>query len=302
MPDASLSRADGYWIGRFHAMASPCELLMDVDARAQAAALLAVARDEALRVEAKFSRYRDDSIVHRINHSNGEPLTVDDETACLLDYAGQCHALSDGLFDVTSGVLRAAWRFDGSDRVPTPQAVAALLPRVGWTKLAWQRPVIRLPAGMEIDLGGIGKEYAVDRAALLLRRRSPASVLINFGGDLYASGPRRDGRAWVIGLEDPAPSAIEINAPRASVREFELERGGMATSGDARRFLLKNGVRYSHILDPRSGWPVRDAPRSVTTVAATCTEAGILATLAMLHGARAEEFLRAQGVKFWCLR
>jgi len=83
---------------------------------------------------------------------------------------------------------------------------------------------------------------------------------------------------------------------------LELERGALATSGDARRFLQKDGIRYGHILNPRTGWPVRDAPRSVTVAASSCTEAGLLSTLALLHGADAEVFLEQQGVGHWLLR
>jgi thiamine biosynthesis lipoprotein len=300
MQETTLEHRSDYWIGRFRAMSGPCEVLMDVNDRAAAADLIAIARDEAQRIERKFSRYRDDNIIHRINHSTGKPLEVDDETAALLDYAAQCYALSEGLFDVTSGVLREVWRFDGSDRVPDAAAVAAVLPRVGWPQVHWQRPYFTLPPGMEIDFGGIGKEYAVDRSALLLSQRSAASMLVNYGGDLYATGERRGGRGWIVGLEDPEHPA-STGTPN-SVEQFELVQGGLATSGDTRRFLLKDGVRYGHILDPRNGWPVRGAPRSVTAVASTCTEAGILATLAMLHGSEAEAFLLAQGGQYWCLR
>jgi thiamine biosynthesis lipoprotein len=291
----ALLRRAGYWEGAFTAMASPCTVLAETTA-GQARRLLDIARREAQRIEARFSRYRQDNILHRINTSAGQPVEVDDETALLLDYAANCHALSEGRFDVTSGVLRRVWRFDGSDRVPDPEAVAALLPLIGWDKVSWQRPRIILPPGMEIDLGGIGKEYAVDRTALLLRAETDASVLINYGGDLFASGPRADGRGWRVGLDDPAASGTH------SAGEIEIQRGGVATSGDARRFLLRNGIRYSHILDPRTGWPVPQAPRSVTVLADTCLEAGMLATFAMLQGKEAEAFLAGQGVRHHVIR
>ena len=293
----TLIAREDYWLGQFQAMASPCEILMDVQEEHVARELLALAHAEARRIEHKFSRYRSDNIIHRINHAQGKPVQVDDETAALLDYAQQCYAMSDGLFDISSGVLRKVWRFDGSDRVPDKHAVKAQLRHVGWPKIHWQRPVVTVPQGMEIDLGGIGKEYAVDRTAQLLGQHSDASVLVNFGGDLCASKARRDGRGWIVGIEDPAATTTQ-----QSTEEFELLRGGIATSGDSRRYLLKDGIRYSHILDPRTGWPVRDAPHAVTVVAGSCTEAGILATLAMLHGREAESFLQAQRVRFWCQR
>lgn len=292
----TLLRRQGYWEGEFTAMASPCAVLAEVDTAAEARRLLDIARGEAQRIEARFSRYRQDNIVHRINTSAGQPVEVDDETALLLDYADRCHALSEGRFDITSGVLRRVWRFDGSDRLPEPAAIAALLPLIGWDKVLWQRPRLTLPAGMEIDFGGIGKEYAVDRSALLLQAETRSSFLINYGGDLFASGARHNGRGWQVGLDDPSATG------QGSVGGLEIKRGGVATSGDARRFLLRSGIRYGHILDPRTGWPVPDAPRSVTVVAATCLEAGMLSTFAMLMGKQAETFLAGQHVQHHVIR
>ena len=285
-------RPDG-WLAAFTAMASPCEVLLDVDDRDEAASLGELAAAEAGRIEQRLSRYRDDNIIHTINHAAGRPVLVDDETAGLLDFADQCFRLSEGRFDVTSGVLRRVWRFDGSANVPSRAAVKELLPLVGWDKVTWARPSITLPVGMEIDLGGLGKEYAVDRAAQLVSMRTRAAVLVNFGGDLRALGSRRDGRPWRVGVESPVAAAAAL--------DLELAQGALATSGDARRFLLKDGVRYPHILNPRTGWPVLDAPRSVTVLADACTEAGLLATLAMLHGRGARGFLAEQGVKYWVL-
>ena len=133
------------------------------------ARIVAVAAAETQRIEAKYSRYRPGNIVHAINNADGRTIVVDEETARLLDYAQQLFELSDGKFDVTSGILRRVWRFDGSDRVPSRKAVAALLALVGWQKARWQSPELTLLPGMEIDFGGIGKEYAVDRAAALVR-------------------------------------------------------------------------------------------------------------------------------------
>ena len=299
----TLEFREDFWLGSFQAMASPCEILIDTTDKTVAQKLLDMAEAEARRIETRFSRYRDDNIVYKINHSQGEPVEVDEETAALLDYANQCYEISDGMFDITSGVLREVWKFDGSANIPSEKSVSDLLHRIGWHKVSWQRPCITLPAGMEIDLGGIGKEYAVDKTALLLNQHG-TSVLVNFGGDLYTNRARRNGAAWVVGVEDPAKLAKQnlLRKAKHSVSEFELERGGIATSGDTRRYLLKDGVRYSHILDPRTGWPVKQAPHSVTVAAATCTDAGIIATLAMLHGKHAEAFLKEQGVQYWCYR
>jgi thiamine biosynthesis lipoprotein len=279
---------------RFSAMASPCELLLGPVEPQLALELGSIAVAEARRIEQKFSRYRADSVVGWIHQRRGSVLQVDEETASLLDFAQQCFELSDGLFDITSGPLRRVWQFDGSDRLPVPQAVAQLLPAIGFQKLSWKSPCLYLPPDMEIDFGGIGKEYAVDRAYDLLLARCPVPFLINFGGDLRASRPLPHG-PWKVGIERP-------DSDRKAAMMLEVEYGALATSGDSHRFLFKDGIRYGHILDPRTGWPVPDAPRSVTVAASSCTEAGLLSTLAVLKGKGAADFLQQQQVRHWVFR
>jgi thiamine biosynthesis lipoprotein len=205
---------------------------------------------EAWRIESKYSRYLGGNIVDRINSANGALVEVDEETANLLDFAATLHKLSDGRFDITSGVLREVWRFDGSDRVPRGEQVSLLLQRVGWHKAVWRRPMLTLAPGMQIDFGGIGKEYAVDRADALAAAQSEAPCLINFGGDIAAVGAVSGDAPWRVGIESLSAGAGE------PFKRIQLQRGGLATSGDARRFLLKNGIHYSHLLNPLTGWPV----------------------------------------------
>jgi FAD:protein FMN transferase len=250
----------------------------------------------AWRIEAKFSRYRPDSAVGRINASGGRAIEVDEETASLIDFSARLHELSGGLFDITSGVLRRAWSFDGLATVPAREKVDALLPLVGWSKVRWERPRIRLLPGMQIDFGGVGKEYAVDQAAALTRQMTDSAVLINFGGDLTVTRERCDGAAWRVGIESIDPAAAKVAGL------LELSTGALATSGDTYRYVLRDGERLPHVLDPRDGYPVGGAPRSVTVAAPTCTQAGMLATLAMLRGPEAEAFLQAEGVRHWIQR
>ena len=158
-------------------------------------------------------------------------VEVDAETASLIDFASQCFELSEGLFDITSGVLRRAWKFDGSDRIPEAAVIERLLPLVGFEKLQWRSPRLLLPAGMELDFGGIGKEYAVDRAYELLAARDWTPFLINFGGDLRANRPPSHG-PWQVGIERP-------DTDREATMLLDLEYGALATSGDSRRYLLK---------------------------------------------------------------
>jgi FAD:protein FMN transferase len=287
-------RPGGLFTASFNAMASPCEVLVYTKERAEALQVGELAAREAWRVEHKYSRYRDDSVVAWIHRSRGQVSELDPETASLMDFAQQCFEMSGGAFDITSGILRRAWKFDGSDRVPDPALVEQLRPLIGFGKLRWRAPDLLVPPDMELDFGGIGKEYAVDRAYDLLAAQCTQPFLVNFGGDLRANKRPPHG-AWQVGIERP-------DTDRLAAMLLELEHGALATSGDSRRFLLKDGIRYGHILDPRTGWPVADAPRSVTVAASSCTEAGLLATLAMLEGAGARTFLESQGVRHWILQ
>jgi thiamine biosynthesis lipoprotein len=277
-------------------MGGPCEVLVETEDEADARRIAETVIAGAARVERKFSRYLSDNIIARINTAAGAPTEVDEETANLLDFAARMHELSRGMFDITSGVLRRAWSFDGSGRVPTPEDIAALLPMVGWSNVRWRRPNLTLLPGMQIDLGGIAKEYAVDQATRDAAAMSVAAVLVNFGGDLAVTRAREGDQPWRVGIE-----GIDANAGAAS-RLVDLSAGALATSGDTHRYVNAEGRRLPHILDPRSGWPISGAPRTITVAAPSCTQAGMLTTLAMLKGPEAEAFLQTEGVRFWIQR
>ena len=291
-----LPAADGGWCGRFFAMGSPCEVLVECASGSEAFDVARLAAAEAWRIEDKFSRYLGGNVVGAINSAAGEPVEVDAETASLLGFAATLHSLSGGRFDITSGALRRVWTFDSSDRVPAPERVRAVLSLVGWHRATWQPPLLVLPAGMEIDFGGIGKEYAVDRAVACIRNVSEHACLVNFGGDLAVTCAPRRRKAWHIGIES-------LRGVRHSPEKLiRLETGALATSGDTRRFVLREGRRYGHILDPRTGWPITGAPASVTVAADSCVQAGSLCTLAMLEGDGAEDFLRRNAGQYWVTR
>lgn len=286
-----LKYESGCWHGRFKAMASPCEVLMEVANKKLARKILEAVATEANRIEEKFSRYRNDNIIYKINNAKGNATKVDEETARLIDFSVELFEMSDGLFDITSGVLREVWKFDGSDNVPEVDEVNKVLSKVGWSKVQWKDQTLTMSEDMEIDLGGVGKEYAVDRCVQIARSLTKESVLVNFGGDLATTGERRDGAYWSVGRL--------ITGKDNAVGLFKLNRGAIATSGDAHRYLLKDGVRYNHVLNPKTGWSVPDAPHTVSVAAPTCVQAGMLSTLAMLQGEQAEEFLKLQEVDYW---
>jgi thiamine biosynthesis lipoprotein len=281
-------------VARFGAMACQAEIRVAGTDADGARPLIEAAVAEVRRIEAKYSRYRADSVVSRINAAagSGAAVTVDEETAGLLDFAANLHRLSGGLFDISSGVLRRAWNFR-SARLPSKQELLALLPLIGWADIAW-RPATRdlaLPrAGMEIDFGGFGKEYAADRAAALLQAAGLCSGYVNLGGDIRLLGPRPDGRPWLLGIQHPR----QLDA---TVTGLALAQGALATSGDYERYLEVGGQRYCHILNPLTGWPVRHW-QSVSVLAPLCLAAGALTTVAMLLEEEGPAFLRRQKVPF----
>ncbi len=263
---------------RFRAMGSPCELRFWGSSRAALAPLAETCVEEALRLERKFSRYRDDSLASQINRSAGDPrgVEVDEETAALLDFAATAHSASEGRFDPTSGVLRRVWDFK-SGKLPGRDELEAVRSLIGWQKLCWQKPRLVLPmAGMELDFGGFVKEYAADRLAELCRTRGLGSGMVDLGGDLAVVGPHPDDKPWLVGIRDP-------RAPQVAMARIEVRAGGLATSGDYERFMIVEGVRHSHLLDPRSGESFSDGPACVSVVAPHCLVAGVTSTIAMLH-------------------
>lgn len=228
------------------------------------------------RLEALYSRYRDDSLLSEINRhaAIGKMIKVDDETAGLISYADTCYQQSQGLFDITSGKLRHAWRFN-KEQLPDQAYLDRLLEQIGWDKVNWNPPVLDFAiAGLEIDFGGIVKEYAVDRAASLCLEAGIFHGVINLGGDIKIIGPRADGRPWNIGIRHPRKD-------NAVLQTLALSHGALASSGDYERFIMVEGIRYSHVLNPKTGWPVRYLS-SVSVVSDFCVIAGSASTIAML--------------------
>ncbi len=277
----------------FRAMAGEHEITLaaaDADV-AERAAEASVA--DVLRIEAKFSRYRDDSVTSRINRAaGGAPVPIDAETAALLQYADHCHALSNGLFDITSGVLRRAWNYRRDPpALPSDDDIAAAVSLIDWRGVEWSASHVRLPrAGMEIDFGGIGKEYAADRVATILAEHGLRHGFVNLGGDLRAVGPQADGTPWRVGVRHPRVRG-------AAIAGFDLASGALATSGDYERYIEVDGVRYCHILNPMTGRPASHW-QSISVASPLCVAAGSCATIAMLLEAAAPAFLDAQGVQW----
>ena len=278
----------------FKAMGSACEVVLASHTQNEAESMAKLAIDEVLRIERKYSRYTTDSVIAKINQQAGRgALQCDDETWALFQFATQLFDQSDGLFDITSGVLRQAWDFKKPE-VPTSQKLEVLLPLVGWQKVVLQDQSIALPlAGMEVDLGGFGKEYAADRAAQVLKEKGVTHGYVNLAGDMRFLGPKSTGEPWMIGIQDP-------RARDQVVATLPITQGGLATSGDYERYFELNGQRYCHVLNPKTGMPV-SYWRSVSVTSPATVVSGCTTTMAMLKEADGLAFLQATGFDFFAI-
>lgn len=271
---------DGTFDVSFQAMGTRCRLNYRADA-ATGQAFKAVALDWVADFEARYSRFLPDSLISRINQAAGrEWVATDPETDRLLAMCHELHFLTKGVFDPTSLPLIRLWDWKADPVViPTAEAIAAARQKTGWRKVQRAPGKVFLPEpGMALDLGGIGKEYAVDQIAHLALKHGISSVLVDFGADVHARGTPPDGRpAWHVGLEDPA-------RPGKCWAGLAVKDAAVATSGDYLRHFEKDGRRYGHIIDVRTGQPVDNGCRAVSVIAPTCTLAGMLSTAAFVLG------------------
>ncbi len=274
----------------FTAMASPCQFLVQGDDHIVRQACLK-AQAEVQRIEHKYSRYREQSLLQTINKNAGiQATSIDLETAGLLNYANMCYQQSQGEFDITSGILRQVWDFK-SQTLPSQEAINKCLPLIDWPSVEWDQGQIFLPKRhMEIDFGGFGKEYAADKAAEVFQSLGIKHGLIDLGGDIRIIGDKCDQSGWQIGIRNP-------QQPEQAIQTVTLHGGAMATSGNYERFTIINHRRYCHLLKANSGWPI-NYWASVTVLAPQCLVAGSLATLCMLIEKPGYSWLTQQNVGF----
>lgn len=276
----------------FKAMGSFCEIQLFDASRVSGKQLARKLSREVARLEAKYSRFKSASLLSQINLAagNAQGLAVDAETVSLLEHAKSCFETSGGLFDITAGVLNTLWDFKQA-RVPSEEQIEEALCRVGFDRLSWQDSCLHLPEGMQIDFGGIVKEYAADSVARLARELGVDAGLVNLGGDFSVIGAQPDRRPWPVGIQGPEHAQDVIAG-------IALSAGGLASSGDYERYFLHEGKRYSHILNPKTGWPCAGL-RAVSVAANLCTVAGSVATIAMLKEEQeAKEWLAESGLPY----
>lgn len=251
------------------------------------------------RLESIMSVWRDGSEVQRLNAAAGQnPVAIGRDMQRVLRDARQVSEWTNGKFDVTFGALAGLWKFDHDqdNTVPEKAAVRARLPLVDYTALAVDEhagTAFLQRGGMRLHLGGIGKGYAIDRGAGILRDRGFRNFMIQSGGDLYVAGARGD-RPWRVAIRDPRGPVDR------SIAALDLTDGTFSTSGDYERFFIQDGRRYHHILDPDLGEPARGC-QSVTIVAESASIADALSTGVFVLGPAAgmsliEKLPRVEGV------
>jgi len=244
----------------------------------------------------KFSRYQDNSLTSEINRNagTGKAVQIDSETYQLLSYAQTLYDQSDGLFDITSGVLRRVWNFH-SKQLPKDEDIEPLLPLIGWPQAQWDEHKIYLPKmGMEIDFGGYVKEYIADKLALELSLNGINHGLVNLGGDIKIIGPHPDGKPWIVGIQHP-------RKPKQAIVRLPVLRGGIASSGDYERFMMINNIRYSHLLNPKTGHSIQPHYCSVSVVADDCLIAGSLTSVSLIKSDKEPNWLQEVGVPHLCI-
>jgi len=256
------------------------QVISSDDARANQA--IAAAYGEIQRIERLISRYHQDSQIVALNKNAGvESVAVSPEVRDLLQRGKEYSILTDGLFDIAIGALVNLWGIGTEhERIPTDEEIQQTLPRINLAALDLANPqhVSITQPGISVDLGGIGKGYAIDRAWQTLKDHGIEKALINAGGNIRCIGTRADGKPWRIGIRHPRQDGI--------LGVIEVTEKAVATSGDYERYFLKGGTRYHHILDPRTGKPAQGC-QSVTILAPTAEMADALSTSVFLMGADA---------------
>jgi thiamine biosynthesis lipoprotein len=250
-------------------------------------ALQAGAQAQFDAVNLALSTWRPDSALSRFNENDsGEWVDIDPELAKVMSYGLGLAESSGGAYDLTVGPLVNLWGFGPDpqrDAAPDPAAIESARARVGWRKvevdLANHRA--RKAPGVRVDLSSLGKGRGVDRVAAYLDAQGVTNYLIDLSGKLRARGVSSSGRPWLVGVEQPAADDPS-GAPRTVESAVSLRDSSIATSGDYRKYFESGGKHYSHIIDPRTGWPVTHATLSATAIASTCMEADALATAYMV--------------------
>lgn len=247
---------------------------------------LSQAVDTILELEALWSTTDENSEIHAVNHSQGAPVSLSDQTAELLRFTCQMARQTDGALDPTIYPLVNAWGFiDQAYRVPSQQEIDSLLPSVGYEKIALSGNTVTLPQGMQLDLGAVGKGYTGELVANLLKENGITSALLDIGGNIQMVGGKPDGTSWRLGIQNPFG--------QGSFGIWDAEDCAVVTSGGYERYFTdETGKTYWHILDPHTGYPARSDLASVTIISKEGKLCDALSTAIFVMGLD-------QGIGYW---
>ena len=240
-----------------------------------------------IQINKSMSTYRKDSEISRFNALNktGEKFYISDDFFNVMTVAQHIYELTGGAWDGTVKPLENLWGFGDSEnknRIPSKTEIETLLPNIGFNniEILTSHHLIKKAASISLDLASIAKGYGVDQVAIVIRTNGIKNFLVEIGGEVFAQGLRKDGKKWKIGINNPRKDSPFDQVYKAvSIRDK-----GFATSGDYRNYFECKGKRFSHILDPRNGYPINNGVVSVSIVADTCTFADGLATAIMVLG------------------
>lgn len=277
---ARRATASNYHKLTFQAMSTDCQVHFESVDHAFAVQFQDEVLDWVAAFEAEYSRFLPDSLISRINAAAGEHwVEIDPETEALFNLCQELLFFTRGVFDPTALPLMRLWNWKAKDPViPSSDQIRDALELVGWQKVQRRPGGIFLPrAGMMLDLGGIGKEYAVDRVMTMGLGYGIRNILVDFGQDVRVHGESPQKGGWYVGLEDPA-------SPGKCWTALIVHNHAVATSGDYLRHFVHEGRRYGHIIDPRDGYPANTGVLSVSVVSPHCTFAGIVSTAAVILG------------------
>jgi len=255
------------------------DTVITLTAYTEDAQILKDAMEECGRYEQMLSRTIEGSDVWRINHADGVPVEVSDDTAAILRCAEKISEKSSGAFDITIAPASTMWDFtSGKAELPDTEALATAAVLVDYSKVQLEGNTVTLPEGMMIDLGGIAKGYIADKVKAYLEERGVEHAILSFGGNIVAIGKKPDGKDWKVGIQD-------IDKPTGEYMLVVANRGGSTvTSGIYERGFEVDGVRYHHLLNPKTGWPEQNKLASVTILSESSMEGDALATAAFILG------------------
>jgi len=241
--------------------------------------------DEIRRIEKLFTTFDNQSQTNQINANAGiAPIKVDDEVFALIQRSIKISELTQGAFDITYGSMdKSLWNFDTSmTSLPDPKMAKKLVRLINYKNVILDpvdKTVFLKEKGMRIGFGGIGKGYAADCAKRIMMAKGVESGIVNASGDLIAWGYQPNGRKWTIGIADPYTKVTPFSL-------MEISDMALATSGNYEKYVMINGKRYSHTIDPKTGYPVHGI-KSVTTICPNAELADAMATPITVMGLRA---------------